>query len=378
MAFSSEQRRNAAVIVQVGRQLGASQRDIVIALMAALVESRLINVNYGDRDSLGLFQQRAAWAPRSVRMDPAQSARMFFLGGRAGQPGLFDKRNRGSMGLGQAAQAVQVSAFPGRYAAYEDEARALIGMGPGKGGGSLGGKQGGSLSGGSWTRPVRGGRMTQEFGRRNSGYAAGHHTGMDYGVSMNTPVYAAAGGKVVSVTRGGAYGLRIEIEHGGKLWTLYAHLNSASVRVGQTVTPGMLIGKSGNSGNSEGPHLHFEVRRGANAYGNTVDPMQYLNGSTTPAAYVEGPMNQSFESTVPMSTTDLLLGQQKTMQAMQSLQKPYMYLNPIDMMTAPNIPIGTNPIVDNMTVGEDTSEEPRQSAVTSPDLSGSPLQPEMV
>lgn len=116
--LSREQLRNAAIIYQVGTQLGASTRDIQIALITALTESNLINVNYGDRDSLGLFQQRAAWGPASVRMDPYKSARMFFLGGQQGQRGLFDFKDRNDMGMGEAAQAVQVSAFPDRYATW--------------------------------------------------------------------------------------------------------------------------------------------------------------------------------------------------------------------------------------------------------------------
>lgn len=58
MAFDDEQRRNAAVIAQVGQQMGMSQRDILIGIMTAMQESGLRNLNYGDRDSLGLFQQR--------------------------------------------------------------------------------------------------------------------------------------------------------------------------------------------------------------------------------------------------------------------------------------------------------------------------------
>lgn len=113
--LSPEQMRNAAIIYQVGLQLGASPRDIQIALITAYTESKLRNVNYGDRDSLGLFQQRSAWASAGERMDPVASTRMFFLGGHQGQKGLFDFKNRDNMGMGEAAQAVQVSAFPDRY-----------------------------------------------------------------------------------------------------------------------------------------------------------------------------------------------------------------------------------------------------------------------
>lgn len=126
MAWSPEQLSNAKVIIQVGRQLGASDRDITIALMAGWQESGLRNLNYGDRDSIGIFQQRNPWGSRSARLDPAQSAKMFYTGGVGGQRGLFDFKNRDSYGLGQAAQKVQVSAFPDRYDQWQDESVALL------------------------------------------------------------------------------------------------------------------------------------------------------------------------------------------------------------------------------------------------------------
>jgi cell wall-associated NlpC family hydrolase len=124
--FSDEQLQNAKVIEQVGRELGASDRDIQIAIAAAIVESGLRNLNYGDRDSIGMFQQRDAWGSASARLDPYQSARMFFLGGGSGQRGLLDFTNRGSMSIGEAAQAVQVSAYPDRYAQHEAEAGSIL------------------------------------------------------------------------------------------------------------------------------------------------------------------------------------------------------------------------------------------------------------
>lgn len=135
-AWSQEQLQNARTIINVGTSLGASQRDIRIALMTALVESGLRNVNFGDRDSLGLFQQRSAWGTEEQRMNPAEAARMFFEGGHGGQRGLFDFSDRDQMSLGQAAQAVQVSAFPDRYKEQHDEALGVIqqiGLGGGDG-----------------------------------------------------------------------------------------------------------------------------------------------------------------------------------------------------------------------------------------------------
>lgn len=126
MALSQEQLQNAKIIAEVGRQVGASDRDIQIAISAALVESGLRNLNYGDRDSIGMFQQRDAWGTAAARLDPYQSARMFFLGGSAGQRGLLDFDNRAEMSIGQAAQAVQVSAFPERYAERAAEAGSIL------------------------------------------------------------------------------------------------------------------------------------------------------------------------------------------------------------------------------------------------------------
>lgn len=126
MAFTEEQRKNAQIIYEVGLSLGASTRDIQIALMAGLVESGLRNLDYGDRDSIGMFQQRDAWGSREARLDPRQSAKMFFTGGNAGQRGLLDFSDRASMDMGAAAQAVQVSAFPDRYAQRASEAKGIL------------------------------------------------------------------------------------------------------------------------------------------------------------------------------------------------------------------------------------------------------------
>ena len=126
MAWSQEQINNASIIYKVGLSVGASLRDIQVAIMAGLVESGLRNLDYGDRDSIGMFQQRDAWGSRSDRLDPFKSAKMFFLGGAAGQRGLLDFANRDSMSLGSAAQSVQVSAFPDRYQEHLADAAELL------------------------------------------------------------------------------------------------------------------------------------------------------------------------------------------------------------------------------------------------------------
>lgn len=124
--FDPEQVSNARTIVETGKRLGASRRDVAVALMAAMQESGLRNLNYGDRDSVGLFQQRDAWGSFQDRTNPAKAAEMFFTGGQAGQQGLFDVEGRGTMDLGKAAQTVQVSAYPDRYDQWADDALAML------------------------------------------------------------------------------------------------------------------------------------------------------------------------------------------------------------------------------------------------------------
>lgn len=121
MGFSQEQIQNAAIIAKVGRSMGASSRDIQIALSAALVESGLNNINYGDRDSLGLFQQRPSqgWGTPEQVTNPAYAATQFYKH----LLDMGDKRYQ--MSMGDAAQAVQRSAYPGRYAEKMGEVRQL-------------------------------------------------------------------------------------------------------------------------------------------------------------------------------------------------------------------------------------------------------------
>ncbi|MEO6199777.1 MAG: LysM peptidoglycan-binding domain-containing protein [Cryobacterium sp.] len=129
-ALTAEMRANAAIIVSVGRAAGASEHGIVIALAAAAQESGLRNVRYGDRDSLGLFQQRpsAGWGSAAQVMDPIRASRAFFGGRDNPNPhitrGLLDIPGWQTMSVTEAAQAVQVSAYPTHYAKWEASARA--------------------------------------------------------------------------------------------------------------------------------------------------------------------------------------------------------------------------------------------------------------
>ncbi len=98
------------------------------------------------------------------------------------------------------------------------------------------------------------------------------HNGVDFAAGMGTPVRASADGAVVSAGDRGGYGTAVIIDHGNTLATLYAHLSRAAVAEGSIVARGTVIGYSGSSGFSTGPHLHFEVR----VNGTPVDPLRYL------------------------------------------------------------------------------------------------------
>ncbi len=103
--------------------------------------------------------------------------------------------------------------------------------------------------------------LTARFGQRGSLWSKGWHTGLDFQVPVGTSVYSCAGGTVISAGWGGAYGNRIEIQHADGVVTAYNHLSHIITKVGDVVLPGELIAKSGNTGNTTGPHLHLEVTK---------------------------------------------------------------------------------------------------------------------
>ncbi|MFJ4876815.1 peptidoglycan DD-metalloendopeptidase family protein [Streptomyces sp. NPDC088745] len=112
-------------------------------------------------------------------------------------------------------------------------------------------------------------------------WSSGYHTGVDFRASSGTPVKAVAAGTVVSAGWGGAYGNEVVIRHNDGRYSQYAHLSALGVRSGQSVSGGQQIGYSGSTGNSSGPHLHFEIRTGP-GYGSDIDPLGYLRNNGVP------------------------------------------------------------------------------------------------
>ena len=131
----------------------------------------------------------------------------------------------------------------------------------------------------SWVDPVKKYSLTASFNQSGSHWQA-KHSGQDFAVPTGTNVVAAHGGTVVKAGGNGAgdgpaYGNAIVIKHGNGLYSQYAHLSRVDVRIGQVVKTGQHIARSGNTGNTTGPHLHFEIRMTPN-YGSAVDPVKFL------------------------------------------------------------------------------------------------------
>ncbi|MCZ9348568.1 M23 family metallopeptidase [Streptomyces mutabilis] len=131
----------------------------------------------------------------------------------------------------------------------------------------------------SWVDPVKNYKLTASFAQ-NGGMWASKHSGQDFAVPIGTNVVATHGGTVVKAGGNGAgdgpaYGNAIVIKHGNGTYSQYAHLSKINVKIGQIVKTGQSIAKSGNTGNSSGPHLHFEIRTTPN-YGSAVDPVSFL------------------------------------------------------------------------------------------------------
>jgi hypothetical protein len=416
--LDAEQVRNAGIIMTVGQAAGVSPYGLQIALATAKQESDLRNIDYGDRDSLGLFQQRPSqgWGTPSQVQDPVYAAQAFF-GGPTGPnngapPGLLDIDGWEQMPLTVAAQAVQLSAYPDAYAQWETAAadwlsELLPGAGdsctPGGGlvcpptalaaedgltpdalrvlrciasefpqisifhgvgdranesdhpsgravdamipdwatpdGNALGWEvaewvrhnhvclgvtyviwdatiwsadradegwrpyqhpsgstdanaahlnhvhvsvhgDSGSCADGAWVVPLAGEyTITARFGA-DGVHWANAHTGVDLAAPLGRPVLGAAGGQVTYSGWDGAYGLKVEITHVDGTRTWYAHLSVVAVAVGAEVFAGDVIGQVGSTGNSTGPHLHFEVR--PSPQGLPVDPEPWMAARGAP------------------------------------------------------------------------------------------------
>ncbi|HCD59391.1 MULTISPECIES: murein hydrolase activator EnvC family protein [Exiguobacterium] len=138
-------------------------------------------------------------------------------------------------------------------------------------------------SGGLFIHPTAG-TVTQGYGSAGGENGYTFHNGIDFGGPVGTPIVAAATGTVITASGGGPYGNHVMIAHqlNGKTYTtVYAHMSSLNTRAGQRVSQGQQIGALGSTGNSTGPHLHFEIHVGGYSYSatgpaNSVNPLSML------------------------------------------------------------------------------------------------------
>ncbi|MFD6811800.1 M23 family metallopeptidase, partial [Streptomyces anthocyanicus] len=130
-----------------------------------------------------------------------------------------------------------------------------------------------------WVKPVTSYALSASFNQGGAMWAH-KHSGQDFAVPTGTPVKAAGSGTVVKAGPNGggdgpAYGNAIVVKHANGTYSQYAHLSKIKVYVGQKVAAGQRIALSGNTGNSSGPHLHFEIRTTPN-YGSAINPAAFL------------------------------------------------------------------------------------------------------
>lgn len=295
VTLDHQQLMHAATVITVGAQTeGVGRSGVAVALMAALTESRLRmlanssaypeSADYpndgegSDHDSLGLFQMRppAGWGTVADLMDSDYQSKAFY-GGPNGPNypsprGLLDIPGWQSMDPGEAAQAVEVSAYPDRYQEYRPVAEAIIAALTRRApmtaeGVPLDGVPDSRrlvfpLPSGTWVN-------SDDFGWRADPYTGepAFHSGTDLAAAEGTSIFALADGVVSYAGLSGGYGGLIIIEHtigGHRIASAYAHMwqNGIYVTAGDRVLAGQHIGDVGSSGKSTGAHLHFEIRPG--------------------------------------------------------------------------------------------------------------------
>jgi murein DD-endopeptidase MepM/ murein hydrolase activator NlpD len=280
--FKSGQVDNAAIIVAVGADQNSPSRGWVIAVATAMAESRLINTRkVTDHDSVGLFQQRPSqgWGTPEQLIDPVYTSKKFYAA-------LLKVDKWETLPLTVAAQKVQRSAYPDRYAKFETIAEEVVAKVAGVA--SITDLPGAShaicdqtpvVAAGGWTQPVH--------AKVGSGFRTPdrpRHQGVDMMAARNTVIRAASAGKVVwancdastgncdvdgSIDNSRGCGWFVEILHADGIASRYCHMiRKPDVTNGQTVKAGDPLGLVGSSGHSSGPHLHFEIHHNITC-GNT-------------------------------------------------------------------------------------------------------------
>ncbi|MBT8227219.1 MAG: M23 family metallopeptidase [Dactylosporangium sp.] len=285
--WDTEQLTNVATIITVGAGKAVPPWGWVVAVATAIQESGLRNLPGGDRDSIGPFQQRPSqgWGTPAQLADPAYQAGKFF-------DKLLTIKGWQQMPLTEAAQAVQVSAYPDAYTKHTTKAIRLVShVGAALGLGGVGINQCATVSAQGWTQPVHAPIVS---GFRTPDRPT--HDGVDLGAARHTIIVAASSGTVIrvrcnavdsrtgadwgcdrdgdpSLTRG--CGWYVDIAHPGGVITRYCHMQTRpAVSVGGPIIAGQPVGEVGSTGHSSGPHLHYEVHINNDAGSSGAIPPQ--------------------------------------------------------------------------------------------------------
>jgi murein DD-endopeptidase MepM/ murein hydrolase activator NlpD len=289
VTMDSEQEQIALTIIGITKTAfnkGPSANTIraaEIAVATAIVESVLRNHDTKvDHTSLGVFQQQDWWGTDEQRLDPAWSTARFYQA-------LLAVDNWNTMPPGEAAQAVQVSAFPDEYAKRMGEAKSIVATLWGNAEPlpvpddiDLGGDGTAELpeivclgGNGLWVAPFNGTpTVTSWYGPRKSPTtgASTDHKGVDFDSATNDPIFAVAAGFVAFRGQMGSCGNGIMIDHGDAV-TLYCHMvRQSPLNATDVVSAGQEIGQVGSTGASSGPHIHF----GVTVEGQPVDPVVFM------------------------------------------------------------------------------------------------------
>lgn len=284
--YSDDQLINAAHIMNAAQKMNISSFGQTIGVMTAMGESSLVNIAYGDNatnpdgsiaDSIGLFQQQGSWGSIEQRMNPEQSATFFFqrMIGVAGWENMIPTI---------IANRVQINADENHYTRWYPQASSVVAALSGIRSDAGGGTNCAETTDGSWVFPVSTNLwyISDIFGGRDvicSGtFCSGNfHYGVDMapgcgpgphkvGCIWQDPIVvgAASAGIVIEAKPNGrgSYGNYVKIQHEGKdsqIATLYAHMLSVSVNIGDKVEAGAPIGIMGSTGVATGRHLHFET-----------------------------------------------------------------------------------------------------------------------
>jgi len=272
-ADQAEQRKNAATIVNIGehRPEKFSDRDIAVAVATSVQEANLINLPYGDRDSLGLFQQRLQYGTYGTAeqiLDPPHAINAYY-------DRLAGVANRDKMAMIDIAieiQAPSISAYRAtwKWDALAQEIVSIYKNTPSSNVNPCVLSAGVSGTGKAHLPLDPGYHVSGSWGSSDPTYPAElkPHKGIDLsnyagGTSAGRPVYAALSGVVIEsgIGRGCSGVNTVTILHDGGFSTGYLHMNGndITVHVGDHVIAGQQIGRIASCGPSDGPHLHFEV-----------------------------------------------------------------------------------------------------------------------